>query len=194
MRQSAPVVTPTRDDKNQGASQLTALQLTDINALTLAGFIEHLGGVFEHSPWVAERAWQARPFESVQALHERMIEVVRKAGKDEQLALIRAHPELAGREAKSGALTVDSTSEQGRLGFMNLDRSHFEQMQELNRTYRQRFGIPCIVALRLHASRASVMAEMQRRLGNTVQAEMAAALEQIGHIARGRLENLVREK
>jgi len=170
------------------------MDLARINALPLEQFTARLGGVFEHSPWVAERTWQARPFASVQALHERMIEVVRNASRTEQLDLIRAHPELAGREAKSGSLTVDSTSEQSRLGFMNLDRSHFEQMQELNRTYRQRFGIPCIVALRLHASRASVMAEMQRRLGNTVHAEMVTALEQIGHIARGRLEKFVKEK
>ena len=67
-------------------------------------------------------------------------------------------------------------------------------MKELNRTYRQRFGIPCIVALKLHASRASVMAEMQRRLGNTKQAEIATALGQIGHIARGRLDRIMEEK
>ena len=157
-------------------------------------FVALLGGVFEHSPWVALRAWQDRPFASIENLFRSMARQVEQAGADEQLALIRAHPELAGREAAGGRLTVDSSGEQGRLGLMNLDRSHFEQMSELNRTYRQRFGIPCIVALRLHASRASVMAEMERRLGNTVQAETATALAQIGHIARGRLEKLVAEK
>jgi 2-oxo-4-hydroxy-4-carboxy-5-ureidoimidazoline decarboxylase len=168
--------------------------LAELNSLEETRFVALLGGVFEHSPWVAEAAWSKRPFASVDQLFQAFYSVVLESETERQIALIRAHPELAGKEAAGGGLTVDSSSEQGRLGFMNLDRSHFEQMQELNRTYRQRFGIPCIVALRLHASRASVMAEMQRRLGNTVQAERATALEQIGHIARGRLEKLVKEK
>ena len=153
--------------------------------------LDVLRGVFEHSPWVAERAWRRRPFASTQALHDEMMAVVRRAPLEEQLALIRAHPELAGREAAKGALTADSSTEQGRLGFLNLDRSHVERMAELNRRYRQRFGFPCIVALRLHANREGVMAAMRRRLGNTPQAELAAALEQIGHITRGRLDKIV---
>jgi len=169
------------------------MKLREVNTLALEQFVARFGGVFEHSPWVAREAWKRRPFDSVDGLFRSMSEAVRDAAEDRQLSLIRAHPELAGREAAQGGLTADSSSEQARLGFLSLDRSHFEQMNELNRTYRQRFGIPCIVALRLHASRASVMAEIQRRLGNTVQAEMACALEQIGHIARGRLENIVRE-
>ena len=170
------------------------MNLSQVNALTLAQFVARFGGALEHSPWVAERAWQRRPFDSLDRLHASMMQVVGEAGSDEQLALIRAHPELAGREAAKGALTVDSSSEQGRLGFLNLDRSHVERMAELNRRYTQRFGFPCIVALRLHASRETVMAEIQRRLGNTPQAELAAALEQIGHITRGRLDKIVEEK
>ncbi|MSQ63920.1 MAG: 2-oxo-4-hydroxy-4-carboxy-5-ureidoimidazoline decarboxylase [Betaproteobacteria bacterium] len=170
------------------------MNLPQVNALTMDQFVARFSGVFEHSPWVAERAWSRRPFDSINRLHEAMMQVAREAGSAEQLALMRAHPELAGREAVKGSLTADSSTEQGRLGFMNLDRGHFEQIAELNRTYRQRFGIPCIVALKLHASRASVMAAMQRRLGNTLQAELAAALEQIGHITRGRLDKIVEEK
>ena len=170
------------------------MDLPQVNALTVAQFVACFGGVFEHSPWVAERAWQRRPFASIENLYQVMANEVQLAIPAQQLALIRAHPELAGKEATGGNLTLDSSSEQGRLGFMDLDRSHFEQMGELNRTYRQRFGIPCIVALRLHASRASVMADMQRRLGNTLQAEMAGALEQIGHIARARLEKILGDK
>ena len=170
------------------------MNLPQVNALTLAQFVARLGGVFEHSPWVAERAWEDRPFDSLDRLHASMMQAVGAASRDEQLALVRAHPELAGREAAKGALTADSSTEQGRLGFLDLDRSHVERMAELNRRYRQRFGFPCIVALRLHANRESVMAEMQRRLGNTQQAEMGGALEQIGHIARGRLDKIVEEK
>ena len=170
------------------------MKLPQVNALTLAQFVARLGGVFEHSPWVAERAWARGPFDSADRLHESMMQVVRDANAEEQLALIRAHPELAGREASKGALTADSSSEQARLGFLALDRSQVERMAELNRRYRQRFGFPCIVALKLHANRESVMAAMQRRLGNTPQAELAAALEQVGHIARGRLDKIVEEK
>jgi len=169
------------------------MNLPQVNALPLAQFVASFGGVFEHSPWVAERAWPARPFDSLDRLHEAMMRAVGEASGDEQLALIRAHPELAGREAVKGGLTPDSSTEQGRLGFLSLDRSHIERMAELNRRYRQRFGFPCIVALRLHANRESVMAAMLRRLGNTPPAELAAALEQIGHITRGRLDKLVEE-
>jgi OHCU decarboxylase len=156
-------------------------------------FIARFGGVFEHSPWVAERIWQRRPFASAAALHREMMHAVRNARPAEILALIRAHPELAGREAKEGGLTADSSGEQGRLGFTALSREEFAKMQDINRAYREKFGFPCIVALRLHATRASVMAEMERRLGNNEETELRHALEQIGHITRGRLDRLFGE-
>jgi chitin deacetylase len=119
-----------------------------------------------------------------------MMAAVHAATRDEQLGLIRAHPELAGAEAKEGALTAESSSEQGRLGFTRLSREELLQMAELNRRYREKFGFPCIVALRLHAARESVVAEMKRRLENDAATEVASALAQIGHITRGRLEKL----
>lgn len=167
------------------------MTLAQLNALDEARFVALLGGVFEHSPWVARQAWRHRPFASVDALFGSLRDAVGDAGAERQLALMRAHPELAGREASRGELTPDSSSEQARLGLLNLDRSQAERIAEINRRYRQRFGFPCIVALTLHASLASVMAEMQRRLGNTEAAERANALEQIGHIARGRLERIL---
>ena len=148
--------------------------------------LDDVRGVFEHSPWVAERAWRKRPFASVDARHGEMMAVVRNASREEQLALIRAHPELAG----GMNLTADSSSEQGRLGFKTLSKSEFEKMATLNRRYREKFGFPCIVALRLHNSRESVMQEMERRSKNEKEAEIKNALEQIGHITRGRLEKL----
>lgn len=167
------------------------MTLAGINAASLSAFVAHLGGVFEHSPWVAERAWKRKPFDSVDALHQAMMQVVSQAKRDEQLALVRAHPELAGAQAKEGTLTVDSSSEQGRLGFTALSRDELVQMAGLNRRYRERFGFPCIVALRLHATRASVVAEMQRRAGNDADTELKNALEQIGHITRGRLDKFL---
>jgi chitin deacetylase len=156
-------------------------------------FLARFGAVFEHSPWVAERAWESRPFASADALHQEMMRAVSKASAAERLALVRAHPELAGREAKQGALTADSSSEQGRLGFTVLSAEEFRRIGEINRRYREKFGFPCIVALRLHANRAAVMAEMERRLGNNAETELANALEQIGHITRGRLAKLCGE-
>jgi chitin deacetylase len=120
-----------------------------------------------------------------------MMQVVAEANREDQLALVRAHPELAGKEAKEGVLTADSSSEQGRLGFLQLTREEVEAMQRLNRRYRERHGFPCIVALRLHTNRSSVMAEMERRTANDSSAELENALEQIGHITRGRLEKIV---
>lgn len=156
-------------------------------------FVARFGAVFEHSPWVAERAWERRPFASLDALHAAMMQIVSQAQEQERLALVRAHPELAGREAKAGALTADSSGEQGRLGFTSLAKDEFMKMREINRRYREKFGFPCIVALRLHATRASVIAEMERRLGNNAESELDKALEQIGHITRGRLDRLAGE-
>ncbi len=166
------------------------MRLEEANALAERDFVARFGGVFEHSPWVAQRAWKSKPFHSVDALHQAMMQVVAQAKTDEQLALVRAHPELAGAEAKENTLTVDSSSEQGRLGFTALSRQEWLQMAELNRRYREKFVFPCIVALRLHATRASVVAEMQRRAGNDGETELKNALGQIGHITRGRLDRI----
>jgi 2-oxo-4-hydroxy-4-carboxy-5-ureidoimidazoline decarboxylase len=159
--------------------------LEKLNALGKSDFVARLGGVFEHSPWIAERAWHQRPFRSIEDLHRAMLDAV--ASKEEKLKLARAHPELSGSET----LTANSSSEQARLGFNALSKAELEEMNRLNRSYREKFGFPCIVALRLHGTRKSVMAEMARRLQNQAEAELDAALEQIGHIARGRLEKLL---
>jgi 2-oxo-4-hydroxy-4-carboxy-5-ureidoimidazoline decarboxylase len=159
----------------------------ELNSLSKHEFVARLGGVFEHSPWIAERAWPKRPFRSLDALHATMMEILLNETRERQLRLVRAHPELAGGEA----LTVDSTSEQGRLGFNALSKKELQEMSDLNHRYRERFGFPCIVALRLHENRTSVMAEMQRRIANDADTELANALEQIGHITRGRLEKVL---
>lgn len=167
------------------------MALEEPSSLGKSDFVARFGGVFEHSPWVAERAWQQRPFASLDELHRAMLDAVHAASRDEQLSLIRAHPELAGAEAVEGKLTAASTGEQGRLGFNRLSKHEFEQMSDLNRRYHAKFGFPCIVALKLHADRQSVMAEMARRLKNPPEEEIRNALGQIGHIARGRLEKML---
>ena len=165
--------------------------LASLNTATPAGFLATLGGVFEHSPWVAERALAARPFADVAALHAAMLGAVSSATQGEQLALIRAHPELAGREAVDGTLTADSSSEQGRLGLTALSRAEFERITALNQRYRERFGFPCIIALALHRDRASVFIAFENRIKNDPAQELRAALEQIGHITRSRLARLL---
>jgi 2-oxo-4-hydroxy-4-carboxy-5-ureidoimidazoline decarboxylase len=173
---------------------LACVELTEANALGEREFVARFGSVFEHSPWVAQRAWNKRPFRSVDALHQAMMQALVQAKKEEQLALLRAHPELAGAEAKEGSLTVDSSSEQGRLGFLQLTQEEFRAMARLNQRYRERHGFPCIVALRMHATRASVIAEMERRIENDSETELKHALEQIGRITRGRVEKLVEKE
>jgi 2-oxo-4-hydroxy-4-carboxy-5-ureidoimidazoline decarboxylase len=160
--------------------------LEEVNALGKEQFVARLGAVFEHSPWIAERAWHKRPFRSIEELHRAMLAAVRS--NDEKLRLARAHPELGAGET---ALTRASTGEQARLGFNALSPAEREEMNRLNRRYREKFGFPCIVALRLHADRQSVMAEMNRRLANDAGIELENALEQIGHITRPRLERIV---
>ena len=169
------------------------MTLQDLNHLQRATFVSALGGIFEHSPWVAERAYEQRPFASTEELGSKMVAAMLAAPLEARLALIRAHPELAGSEAAAGTLTADSTSEQARLGFNALSRDEFGRMARINQNYREKFGFPCIVALKLHASRDTVMAEMESRLANGREAEIAAALAQIAHITRARLLKLVRE-
>ncbi len=169
----------------------TGLEL--VNTTDRDKFIALLGGVFENTPWIAEDVLASRPFRSIEELHGAMMSCVHDAPPSRQLALIRAHPELAGREAAEGILTSDSTSEQNRLGFLALTRSELEEISELNRRYRDKFGFPCIVALRQHATRESVLADMTRRIGNDAGTEIANALQQIGHITRGRLAKIMGE-
>ncbi len=162
-------------------------ELSRLNSLDATGFTDDLGGLFEHSPWVAALTAPSRPFATVRLLHETMAGVVRDAGEARQLALIRAHPELAGKEAAAGTMTDDSTSEQSRLGLTRLARGDFERLSELNRRYRETFGFPCIIALRRHSSLASVLAAFEQRLANSRAIEIEFALGEIGHITEGRL-------
>lgn len=153
-------------------------------------FVAALGGVFEHSPWIAERASAGRPYADAAALHEAMVDVVRGASRAEQLDLLRAHPELAGREAQAGTLTADSNSEQRSAGLNALTREEIERVSQLNRAYRERFGFPFIIAVRRH-TKDGILAEFERRLGNDAESERLECLEQVYIITRLRLDALV---
>lgn len=167
------------------------MDLARVNSLSRDAFVAAFGTVFEHSPWVAERAHAAGPFDSVEALHRAMMAAAASADEAALLDLLRAHPELGGREARGGAMTAASTGEQGRLGLADLPADEQAVLEDLNARYRDRFGFPCVIALRRHADRASVFAEHRRRLERDRATEIAASLEQIGVITRARLDALV---
>ncbi len=164
--------------------------LAQVNAMSGAEFLAALGGVFEHSPWIAERAFAARPFASVAALHAAMTDVVERASRDEQLALLRAHPELAGKEAQAGTMTGDSTAEQGGAGLNALSRAEMERISSLNRRYRDRFGFPFIIAVRQH-TKDGILREFERRLANDRDEELGTCLGQVFVITRLRLDGLI---
>jgi len=167
-----------------------AVRIKFINESDAPGFVDLLGGIFEHAPWVAERAYLLGPFSSLANLHEAMVNVVRGASGEEQLGLLRAHPELAGREAQAGTLTADSTSEQRSAGLNALTREEMERVSRLNRAYRERFGFPFIIAVRRH-TKDGILAEFERRLGNDTESERLECLEQVYIITRLRLDALV---
>jgi len=149
-----------------------------------------VGGVVEHSPWVAERAFVYRPFSNVDALHAALVKCIRDASVDEQIALFNVHPELAGREAIAGSMTADSTGEQGRLGLNALSAAELAELTALNTRYREKFGFPFIAALRLHPDRQSMVASFRARIENSREAETANAIDQIAEIVHGRLERI----
>jgi 2-oxo-4-hydroxy-4-carboxy-5-ureidoimidazoline decarboxylase len=142
--------------------------------------------LFEHSPWVEARA-DARP--SSGDRHADLMAVVRDATPDEQLALIRAHPELAGKVAIGGTLTEASAAEQASAGLDRLTPAEFDRFHALNAAYRAKFGFPFVICVRL-TDKAGILAAMERRLGNDRETEIATALEQIGEIVRLRLESI----
>jgi 2-oxo-4-hydroxy-4-carboxy-5-ureidoimidazoline decarboxylase len=164
--------------------------LDQLNGATLASFVSALGGVFEHAPWVAERAFEARPFVTVSDLYDSMATVLARASEAEKMAFIRGHPELAGRIARAGAMTAESVSEQGGLGLDRLSDAEFQRFERLNAAYRERFGFPFIICVRRH-TRDSILDAFEGRLANSPDAERAAALSEIGFITRLRLVDAV---
>ena len=169
----------------------TPLQPDDLQRLNRERFVELFGGVFEHAPWVAERAFDAGPFGNLEALHGAMVDAMRRAPRERQLALIRAHPDLAGRAAVAGELTAASSAEQARAGLDQCTPAEFERFRQLNAGYQQKFRFPFILAVK-GRTRAEILAAFEQRLENTPEAEFDEALNQIARIARLRLKDLVR--
>ncbi|TAG36884.1 MAG: 2-oxo-4-hydroxy-4-carboxy-5-ureidoimidazoline decarboxylase [Polaromonas sp.] len=169
------------------------ITLTQVNAAAQAQFTQLLDGTYEHSPWIAEQAWAKRPFKSLDQLKLALVQVVRDAGRERQMALVRAHPELAGKAMVSKTLTAESTHEQGKAGLTDCTPEEFARIQQLNANYNARFGFPFILAVRgprgVGLSKAEIIATFARRLENHPDFELAECLRNINRIAEIRLND-----
>lgn len=164
--------------------------LHQLNSADRAAFVAVLGHLFEHSPWVAERTWAQRPFANREALHAALCATMRAAPRDEQLALIRAHPDLAGRLAQQKKLTVESTREQASAGLDQLTDAELAAFTAQNDTYKAKFGFPFIICARLNA-KSAILDAMRTRVDRAAAAEFATALGEIEKIAWLRLQDAV---
>jgi 2-oxo-4-hydroxy-4-carboxy-5-ureidoimidazoline decarboxylase len=162
--------------------------LAQLNTASRAAFVAALGHLFEHSPWVADETWARRPFRDVHHLHAELCATMRAAPRERQLALIRAHPDLAGRLAQQNRLTAESMREQASAGLAALGAEQLAVFTALNADYRARFGFPFIICARLN-NHATILAAMRARGANAPEAEFATALAEIEKIAWLRLED-----
>ncbi|MEJ1972920.1 MAG: 2-oxo-4-hydroxy-4-carboxy-5-ureidoimidazoline decarboxylase [Lacunisphaera sp.] len=165
--------------------------LSELNQADRAAFVATLGHLFEHSPWVAEETWAKRPFVDAVALHAALCATMRAAPRDQQLALIRAHPDLAGRLAQQKKLTAESTREQASAGLDQLTDAELAAFTAQNDTYKAKFGFPFIICARLNA-KAAIIAAMQTRVGHAAATEFDTALGEIEKIAWLRLQDALK--
>jgi OHCU decarboxylase len=163
------------------------MRIEAINGLDQEGFVSALGWVFEESPWVAEAAWIDRPFSTLDQLQAAMVAVVETSTPAQQLALLRAHPDLGARAQMSAA----STAEQSRVGLHSLNLGEFDRFQRMNALYRAKFGFPFLFAVK-ERTKADILCALEERLGASPQAELSEALRQACRIARFRLDELLR--
>ena len=166
------------------------ISLSSLPDMDRDAFVAAFGGVFEHSPWVAEGAWAAAPFHGLDRLHEAMVAVLRAAPRQRRLALIRAHPDLAGKAAIAGQVTRESRGEQAGAGLDRLTPDEYARFRKLNRAYRERFAFPFILAVK-GLDKARILESFVERLENTPDAEFDRCLTEIAKIARLRLADLV---
>ena len=172
------------------AAYASPLDMAPINAMDRAAFVVKFGGIFEKSPWVAEKAWEKRPFASVDEMHAAMVAVAREAPATKQLALLQSHPDLAGKEAKAGTMTAASVAEQASAGLDALPPDEFAELSRLNAAYKAKFGFPFIIAVRMY-TKEGIFFEFKRRLQNDTQTEFANDLQNVYLITRLRLNKLL---
>jgi 2-oxo-4-hydroxy-4-carboxy-5-ureidoimidazoline decarboxylase len=166
------------------------MTLAELNALEPARFAAAIAGVFEHSPWVAAAACDRRPFRTIDELHATLVETLKSAPTDAQLAVLRAHPELASKAAMRGELTPESNREQEGAGLTQCTAAEFARLCALNHAYDAKFGFPLILAVK-GLSRTEIIARCADRLERDAATEFATALAEVARIARFRLEALL---
>ena len=166
------------------------VDMAPINAMDRAAFVQKFGGIFENSPWIADKAWEKRPFASIENMHTAMVAVAKNAPAAQQLALLQSHPDLAGKEAQAGTMTSSSVAEQASAGLNALSPAEFAELSSLNAAYRAKFGFPFIIAVRMH-TKEGIFFEFKRRLQNDTQTEFANDLQNVYVITRLRLTKLL---
>ncbi|HSY74614.1 MAG TPA: 2-oxo-4-hydroxy-4-carboxy-5-ureidoimidazoline decarboxylase [Dongiaceae bacterium] len=166
------------------------ISLLQLNSLSREEFTRIVGPVFEHSPWIAEVAFAKKPFADLKNLYRALCETVKNSGEEEQLALIRAHPNLVGKFALTGQLTKESTNEQASAGLNRLSPEEIDLFQKQNAAYKNKFGFPFIICARLN-KKVAILAGFERRLKNSREEEIKTALEEIFKIAELRLRDLI---
>jgi 2-oxo-4-hydroxy-4-carboxy-5-ureidoimidazoline decarboxylase len=175
---------------------MNPMTIDEINSVSHGEFVSKVGWVFEHSPWVAERAWEKRPFLNADHVHAAMMETVELGSRLEQLALLRAHPDL-GTRARVGVpgaapLSDASAAEQKRAGLDQLTIAEHEHLMRLNNAYRKKFGYPFIYAVK-GAGKQDILKALEQRLAASEEGEFQEALRQVYRIARFRLESAIHE-
>ena len=166
------------------------LSIEGVNRMGREEFVARFGAVFEKSPWIAERAWENSPFKNLDGLYAAFVGTIDDAPEERRVALIRAHPDLAGKAALAGELTEESANEQASAGLDRLSPGEYERFHRLNAAYREKLGLPYVVCVRDH-TKETIIAGAERRLSNTREEEIGAALYEISRISRLRLEDLV---
>jgi 2-oxo-4-hydroxy-4-carboxy-5-ureidoimidazoline decarboxylase len=169
---------------------MAVLTLDALNAMDQRSFVAALADTVEHAPWVAEAAAARRPFADMAALLRAMTEAVNSSSDERKLALITGHPDLAGKAARAGTLTADSTAEQASAGLDRLSESDYTSFHRLNDAYRTKFGMPFIVCVRRHG-KESILRQFEQRLQNDAAAERETALVEIMRIVALRLDQRV---
>jgi len=169
-----------------------SLSLAELNSASSEAFVQLIGPVFEHSPWIAAEVARHRPFSDLESLHRELCRVVNLAGKERHLQLIRAHPDLVGRLALAGQLSQESTREQASAGLGALTPEEVQLFQANNARYRARFGFPFVICARL-SKKEAILQGFAARLHHTPEQEVVTALEEIYKIAGLRLRDVVRD-
>jgi 2-oxo-4-hydroxy-4-carboxy-5-ureidoimidazoline decarboxylase len=172
---------------------MTAMSQKSLSGLNAGGkddFVTALANIFEYSPWIAEKAAEARPFAGVQQLFAAMKAAVDRAPPELRLALIKAHPDLADKTQRAAGLTAESNAEQNSVGLDRLSDAEYAAFERVNNAYRTKFGFPYIVCVRRH-TKDSILSDFTRRLPNDAAAETQASIEEICRIAALRIDQLV---